>query len=261
MEPFELDARDSWNAGADAFIEFVESGADYYRHLVHGPGLLAVCGDVRGRTALDLGCGHGYFSRLLALAGARVTGVDISDRLIGRAVEMEAAEPLGIEYKRVDAAEIASHFPPGSFDLVTGCMSLQDVADPGAALAASALVLRSGGRAVFSVPHPCTDPPVREWRRDEGGRKIALCLDRYFDTGPTVCDWNMPRLKYPWRTPYRRLTLAEWSGLIRAAGLAIRGLAEPRPTAEQVTRRAELEDFARMPYFLVFDLVKAELFW
>ena len=84
-------------------------------------------------------------------------------------------------------------------------------------------------------------------------------LDRYFDTGPTVCDWNMPRLKYPWRTPYRRLTLAEWSGLIRTAGLTIRGIAEPRPTAEQVASRPELEDCARMPYFLVFDLVKGTM--
>jgi len=239
MESFELDARDAWNAGAYAFIEFVESGADYYRHHVHAPGLLAVCGDVRGQTALDLGCGHGYFSRLLARAGAIVTGVDISDWLIERAVVVEAAEPLGIEYQRADAAAIASHFPPGCFDLVTGCMSLQDVADPGAALAGSAVVLRPGGRAAISVPHPCNDPPVREWKRDPGGRKLALCLDRYFDTGPTVCDWNMARLKYPWRTPYRRLTLAEWSGLIRAAGFSIRGLTEPRPTAGQVASRPD----------------------
>jgi SAM-dependent methyltransferase len=259
MEPFELDARDSWNFGADAFIEFVESGADYYRHYVHGPGLLAACGDVHDLTALDLGCGHGYFARLLARAGARVTGVDVSDRLLERAVVMEAADPLGITYVRADAAAIGSLFPPGRFDLVTGCMSLQDVADPGAALAGAAAVLKPGGRATFSVPHPCTDPPVREWRRDEGGRKLALCLDRYFDTGPAVCDWNMPRLKYPWRTPYRRLTLAEWSGLIRAARLTIRGLCDPRPTAELVASRPELEDCARMPYFLVFDLVKADV--
>ena len=39
-----LDARQAWNSGADAYIQYVESGADYYRHLVHGPGLFAACG-------------------------------------------------------------------------------------------------------------------------------------------------------------------------------------------------------------------------
>src|SRR3954447_8407963 len=107
MERPDLDAREAWNAGADAYIDFVESGADYYRHLVHGPGLLAACGDVRGSLALalDAGCGQGYFTRPLARAGAGgVTGVDLSDRLLAGGAELEAAEPLGVTYRQMDAA-------------------------------------------------------------------------------------------------------------------------------------------------------------
>jgi 2-polyprenyl-3-methyl-5-hydroxy-6-metoxy-1,4-benzoquinol methylase len=253
----ELDARAAWNAGADAFVHFVESGADYYRHLVHGPALLAACGDVLAQKALDVGCGDGYFSRLLARAGAAVTGIDLSDRLIERAIEMEAAEPLGISYSRLDAEQLATCFAEETFDLVTGCMSLQDAADSAAVLAGAARVVRRQGRAVFSVPHPCTDPPLREWKRDGQGKKLALCLDRYFDSGPAVCHWNMRRLKYPWRTPFRRHTLTEWSGMISGAGLVIRGLEEPRPDAALVAARPELEDCSRMPYFLVFVLGRA----
>ena len=47
----------------------------------------------------------------------------------------------------------------------------------------AARVLRPHGRMVFSVPHPCTDTPLREWERDADGRKISLKIDRYFDTG------------------------------------------------------------------------------
>lgn len=256
IDPFELDAREAWNAGAEAFIQFVESGADYYRHLVHGPALLAACGEVRGASALDLGCGQGYFSRLLARAGAVVTGIDLADDLIARAVELEAAEPLGIRYRRLDAARIGACFPAESVELVTGCMALQDMADPAAVLAGAERLLRREGRMVFSVPHPCTDPPVRIWQRDGQGRKLALCLDRYFDTGPAVCHWNMRRLKYHWHTPFRRYTLSEWSGLIRDARLALRGLREPRPAAELVAAHPELEDCSRMPYFLIFELEK-----
>ena len=256
MSPSDLDAREAWNTGADAYSQFVESGADYYRLLVHGPALLAACGEVRGTAALDLGCGQGYFSRSLARAGAKVTGVELSDRLVARAVELEAAEPLGITYLRMDAAETGTRFEVESFDLVTACMSLQDMADPAAVLAGAHRVLRRDGRAVFSVPHPATDPPVREWKRDEQGNKLALCLDRYFESGPAVCDWNMPRLKYPWSTPFRRYTLGEWGDLIRNAGFLIRSFREPRPDAALVATHPKLEDCFRMPYFLVFEIVK-----
>jgi hypothetical protein len=136
-------------------------------------------------------------------------------------------------------------------------MSLQDVADPGAVLPGVGRVLRREGLAACSIPHPCTDPPCREWKRDEQGRKLAHCLDRYFDSGPAVTDWNMPRLKYHWRTPFRRHTLTEWSGMIAAAGLVIRGLSEPRPPAELVATRPELEGCWRMPFFLIFVLGRA----
>jgi 2-polyprenyl-3-methyl-5-hydroxy-6-metoxy-1,4-benzoquinol methylase len=253
----ELDARQAWNAGADAFIHFVESGADYYRHLVHGPGLLAACGDVQGARALDLGCGQGYFSRILARNGATVTAIDLSDLLLARALEWEATGPLGITYLAMDAAELGERFARDSFDLVTGCMSLQDTADPAAVLAGASRVLRREGRAVFSVPHPCTDTPFRQWQRDEQRNKLALCLDRYFDTGPAVCHWNMARLKYHWHTPFRRFTLTEWSGLIRNAGFVIRRLSEPRPDDALVTAHPELDDCFRMPFFLIFEIVLA----
>ena len=61
-------------------------------------------------------------------------------------------------------------------------------------LRGAATVLRPSGRFVFSVPHPATDTAYRVWERDDNGRKICLKLDRYFETGATVCDWSMPRL-------------------------------------------------------------------
>lgn len=181
----------AWNAGADAWSEFIDSGADYYRHEVHGPALLDACEPLAGCRALDLGCGEGYFSRLLAGCGARVSAVDVAAALLQRARRLDESQPLGIEYRELSAAEIAEVWSAGSFDLVTACMSLHDVADVPRALKGANLVLRDGGAV----------------------------------TGE--------------------------------AGLMIRALREPRPTAEQVARHPQLDDCSRMPYFLIFELIKA----
>ena len=252
----EDEAAAGWNRGAEAYDAFVESGADYYRLHVHGPALLEACEPLGQQRALDLGCGQGFFSRELARRGARVTAVDLSDQLIVRARAHELKELLGIEYVTLSAAAIDTRFQPGSFDVVTACMSLQDMADPGLVLRAAHAVLRSGGRLVFSVPHPATEVPHREWERDAAGRKRCLKLDGYFETGPAVCDWNMPRLRDHWTTPYWRHTLSEWVRLIHSAGFIIRDIREPRPTVEQVAAVPQLQGCRRMPYFLIVGAEK-----
>lgn len=256
MPPFSIDARKAWNTGADAFIHFIESGADYYRLLVHGPGLLAACGPVQGLRALDLGCGQGYFSRLLAEQGATVTGVDLAEKLVARAQQLEAARPLGITYVAMDAAKLDARFQAESFELVTSCMAVHDMGEPLQALATAHRLLVPTGRFLFSIPHPCTNLPLRDWQRDMRGRKVALCLDRYFDSGPAITEWDMPKLRYAWQTPFHRHTLTEWSTMARRAGFVIRNLAEPRPSRALVAEHPELDDCARMPYFLVFELAK-----
>ncbi len=99
-------ARAAWNEAAGAWEEFVDSGADYYRHAVHGPALLAACQPLQGLTVLDLGCGQGHFSRHLAAQGARVVGIDIADELLSVARGHEEREPLGISYHCVNAKHV-----------------------------------------------------------------------------------------------------------------------------------------------------------
>ena len=44
--------------------------------------------------------------------------------------------------------------------------------------------------------------------------------------------------------------------MIAGAGFLIRQLLEPRASAEQVEANPELDDCARLPYFLILDLIK-----
>ncbi len=73
-------------------------------------------GDIRGLNVLDLACGSGHSSRLLAECGAIVTGVDISPDMIALAKSEEERKPLGIKYVLGDAKTLDLK---REFDIVT----------------------------------------------------------------------------------------------------------------------------------------------
>lgn len=244
----------AWDAVADLWDDFVETGLDYWRTEVHGPALLAACSDVGGKKALDIGCGQGWFSRQLAMAGAEVTAVDMSARQIANALRHEAARPLGIAYLQLDARYIAEEWPEERFELITACMSLQDTSHAGDILRAASHVLAPSGLMAFSFPHPVTSGPNAGWVPTEDGHKGARQIDHYFASGPCVLDWRMARLAQHWRTPQWHRTLEEWSALIEAAGLCITRLVEPRPTPEQILADPKFEPSSRIPYFLVLTV-------
>ena len=119
------DPRAIWDANAPAWIELSRAGFDVYRDLVNTPAFLRMLPSVRGRRALDLGCGEGHNTRLLARQGAEVVALDISEQFVRAASEFATA---GIHHVAGDGAVLP--FVSSSFDVVTAFMSLMDVADP-----------------------------------------------------------------------------------------------------------------------------------
>jgi SAM-dependent methyltransferase len=96
---------------------------------------------------LDLGCGTGSLSLLLAQAGHRVTGVDLAPRMVALAQEKLAAADLPARFLVGDAAEP----PTGTdrFDAIVVRHVIWTLPDPAAALRAWVGRLRPGGRLVL----------------------------------------------------------------------------------------------------------------
>jgi hypothetical protein len=80
-----------WDGNAEAWAEQVRRGADVAREWLNNPAFLEFIGDLRGRRVLDAGCGEGYNTRILARRGARMTDVDLSERMIAPARAEEPA--------------------------------------------------------------------------------------------------------------------------------------------------------------------------
>ncbi len=83
-----------WNENAEAWTRLARAGYDIYRDHLNTPGFFAMLPDVAGQSGLDIGCGAGHNTRLLARRGARMTAVDIAEAFIGHARQAEADEPL-----------------------------------------------------------------------------------------------------------------------------------------------------------------------
>lgn len=50
--------------------------------------------------------------------------------------------------------------------------------------------------------------------------------------------------------------MEDWFGWIHGAGFHVRAFREPCPTSEALRKKPKLEDTARVPYYVFFDLVK-----
>jgi Methyltransferase domain len=77
--------RAMWNANAAAWTELSRAGFDIYRDLVNTPAFFAMLPSVAARSRLNLGCGEGHNTRLLAERGAKVVALDVADAFVAAA--------------------------------------------------------------------------------------------------------------------------------------------------------------------------------
>lgn len=111
---------------------------------------------VKGRAALDVGCGLGFFSRALESRGALVTATDIGPAL----VEHTRASIRG-RCEVVDALHLADRFGEGVFDVVLSSECIEHTRDPGEAVRQMVKVLRVGGHLALSTPNRVWSGVVR----------------------------------------------------------------------------------------------------
>jgi 2-polyprenyl-6-hydroxyphenyl methylase/3-demethylubiquinone-9 3-methyltransferase len=108
---------------------------------------------LEGRTLLDAGCGTGLFSRAAAQRGARVTSLDVGERLLEQVSRKADTERV--------VGDVASlPFDDGRFDYVVCTEVIEHTMEPRRAVAELARVLAPGGTLVLTTPNRVWHPAI-----------------------------------------------------------------------------------------------------
>lgn len=136
---------------------------------------------LEGRTLLDLCCGSGMQAEFYARRGAVVTGLDISERAVGRARERSRRHGFSAEFVAGDAESLP--FGDASFDVVAVHDGLHHLPNPLKAVAEMARVAR---KAIVVIE------PARSWLTRQAVT-VGLALD-YEEPGNYVYRFREPEI-------------------------------------------------------------------
>jgi 2-polyprenyl-3-methyl-5-hydroxy-6-metoxy-1,4-benzoquinol methylase len=199
-------------------------------------------GNLKGARILDVGIGDGLTSVLMALAGAQVTGIEVSSVALARAETLAQRYGVDINLKEMPGEDL--HFEKDAFDGIL-CVSAYHHMDQKRAASEFARVLRPGGRLVMIDPF-ATNPPAWLYRhvgqmfsREATSRETPLrvrdlrFLREHFDKvewkGMYLLSVGLIGLERVWRNPHPlvyRFTEAafKWTSPLDSFVLKIPGL-------------------------------------
>lgn len=244
-----------WDGNAAEWVRLVRAGYDESRDLVNTPAFLAMLPAVAGLRGLDVGCGEGHNTRLVARRGARMVALDVAAVMVAATAGAERARPLGVGAVR--GTGLALPFADQVFDFAVAFMSVMDMPDHATVLREVHRVLRPGGFFQFSLSHPCFQTPLMEWVHDEAGRRRGVvCGDYFRELNGELEQWTFGAARragetpVPFRIPRFTHTLSTWVNLLAQAGFHVEQMCEPTVDAAVLAARPDLYDHTIIPFFL-----------
>ncbi|MBF0439712.1 MAG: class I SAM-dependent methyltransferase [Magnetococcales bacterium] len=127
---------------------------------------------------LDIGCGDGALSAMLARQGFEVFGIDTSDLAIQLAKKMTSAIGLSIDFRVASTYELP--WPAASFDAVLSSDVIEHVAQPERMLHEIHRVLKPDGCAIVSTPIRLNEFPAAEHVVEWFPQEYQAVIREYF---------------------------------------------------------------------------------
>lgn len=182
--------RRRWDLVADWWSASIGLNGDFSRSEIIIPRLNSLSYEFKGTRIIDAGCGEGYFSRWLLKKGAKVTGIDISPKMIDFARRKNGTETQYI----VGDIESPLNLNESSHDFCFSINVFMDIGYPERVFRYLSNILKEHGILVMVIPHPSTFGPngigIKLWK----GRQIHKRKGEILYT--TQIDGNSPVRTY-----------------------------------------------------------------
>ncbi|HSS46015.1 MAG TPA: bifunctional 2-polyprenyl-6-hydroxyphenol methylase/3-demethylubiquinol 3-O-methyltransferase UbiG [Burkholderiales bacterium] len=105
---------------------------------------------LKGKAVLDVGCGGGILAESMAVRGAKVAGIDLSEKAL-KVAQLHLMESGNqVDYRMVAVEELARK-EPQHYDIVTCMEFLEHVPGPASAVKACCELVKPGGHVFFST--------------------------------------------------------------------------------------------------------------
>jgi len=105
------------------------------------------CNYVEGKTVLELGCGEGSGTAILASRAGEITAIDYSDKAIETAANMLGSGDVRFQVEKVPPINIESD----CYDVVVVFQMIEHFADPDPLMKEILRVLKKGGKLLLST--------------------------------------------------------------------------------------------------------------
>jgi ubiquinone/menaquinone biosynthesis C-methylase UbiE len=236
-------SRELWETHAQWWIDGFTEGVDAeYEEQILPLALHEMEGASR---VLDIGCGDGQISRLLAANGIDVVGIDPTWNQIRVAAERGG----GAGYLRATADALP--FPDASFDAAVACLVFEHIDAVDEAIAEVARVVRPGGWFAFFLNHPLLQTPGSGWIDDH----VLDPPEQYWRIGPYLIESeSVEQVELGVYIRFIHRPLSRYLNALYEHGLVLERMVEPEPPPGFLERAPEYPDAATIPRLLYLRL-------
>lgn len=245
----------SWGKVASWYNDHLK-GDDTYHAQVIAPNLFRMLDPKEGEVVLDLACGQGYITRLVAESGASVLGVDVSPELVSLAKQGNTLENCNFG---VLSADDLHSLKNESYDAALCVLALQNIEKLRETFSEVSRVLKHRGKFLVVLNHPSFRvPKASEWGFDEARKVQYRRVDSYLSESRAEIEMHPGKVKSEVTVSFHR-SLQLYMKQARAAGFAIRSLEEWISHRNSDSGpRAEAENKARkeIPLFMAIEFIK-----